>query len=248
MAEISDLIITAKVTITETTNQSYITFNIIEFIKKPQNTTMSTLKLYTSSRAHTTFEQGKEYLVFLIKDVRYHVAYGDYGKLELSTLDPDILDTLRFVFDSSNEIQFQGLIISPRKISQWENITIMFIITNKQAQNDTIGFIIEHHPPAYLIIDEGNTSLKYFQYAKSVSIEAGERFFYKYVLSSKYTGVNTVVMNYLGHQVWAESFTVYEPEVDEVKSYEGIEFQQFLILILGVVLVSIFIVWLLYPD
>jgi len=41
---------------------------------------------------------------------------------------------------------------------------------------------------------------------------------------------------------------VVAPEIDEVKPYTGIEFQQTLVVALGVVLLSIFIVWLLSPD
>lgn len=38
------------------------------------------------------------------------------------------------------------------------------------------------------------------------------------------------------------------PEIDDVKPYTGIEFQQILIVVLGVVLLSITIVWLLTPS
>ncbi|MCW4050109.1 MAG: hypothetical protein NWE89_10290 [Candidatus Bathyarchaeota archaeon] len=41
---------------------------------------------------------------------------------------------------------------------------------------------------------------------------------------------------------------IVKPEIDEVKPYNGFEFQQILIVALGVVLVSIFIVWLLSPN
>ena len=219
MAEISDHIITGTAyNITESRNYTYIQFNNLEYIKNPQNTTTYTLQYYSGSPKYriplkVTFEQGKDYLVFLVQDDLYYVAYGEYGKIELSTLDPGVLDSLRFVYDSANMVQFENLVISPKGISKWEPLTVMFTITINQETDDTIGFIIEHHPPAYLIIDEANTSLKYFQYAKSVPLEAGEHLAYDFTFSSKYTGVNTVVVNYLGHQVLAEPFTVHEPEI-----------------------------------
>ncbi len=100
-------------------------------------------------------------------------------------------------------VQFENLVITPKESPNGNPLTVRFTISNNQETDDTIGFIIEHHPPAYLIIDEANTSLKYFQYAKSVPLKDGEHRAYHFTFSSKYVGVNTVVVNYLGHQVLA---------------------------------------------
>ena len=50
--------------------------------QNPQNTTTFTLQYYSGSPEYriplkVTFEQGKDYLVFLVQDIRYNVAYGD---------------------------------------------------------------------------------------------------------------------------------------------------------------------------
>ena len=216
MAEISDLIITGTVfNITETANHTYIQFNNIEYIKNPQNTTTFTLKLYSGSPEYrrpleATFEQDTEYLVFLTQDVRYHGAYGEYGRIPLTEVDPEAVDSLRFVYDPSNKIRFQLLMIYPNKINQGENVSITFIINNNQDVDAVVGFIIEHHPLANLIIDEADTSLKYFQYAKSVSMSENQWVYYKFDLSSNYTGVNTVVVTQEGSQVLVETFMVNE--------------------------------------
>jgi len=216
MAEISDLIITGTVfNLTESGNFTYIHFNDIEYLQNPQNYTVFTLQYYSGSPEYriplkVNFEQGVEYLVFLVQDIRYNVVYGDSGKIELSTLDPGVLDSLRFVYDSANMVQFENLVITHKGGGAR---TVMFTIYNNQETDDTIGFIIEHHPPAYPNIDEANTSLKYFQYAKSVSLKAGEHRAYDFTFSSNNTGVNTIVVNYLGHQVLAETFTLQEPDV-----------------------------------
>ena len=155
-----------------------------------------------------TFTQDEEYLLFLVQDIYYHVAYGPYGKMKLSEVPPETINNLRYVYDPKNTIIFQDIRITPDEITQSNNTMIRFNITNKLENEATVGFIIEHHPPAYQIIDEENMTLKYLQYAKSVTIPAKMTITYEYVLSSNYTGVNTVVINYQGGPELTDTFKV----------------------------------------
>jgi len=121
-------------------------------------------------------------------------------------------------FFRRSDIWFQNLTVTPSEVNHGDNITIQFRITNNRALEQNIGFIIEHHPPAYMIIDNENMSLKFFQYAKSVSVRPNQTVIYKYVLSSPnyYPGVNSIIINYLGGQIIGESFTVNQPVADYV--------------------------------
>ncbi len=114
------------------------------------------------------------------------------------------------------DIWFQDLSVTPEEINYGENVTIQFNITNKGSQEKNVGFIIEHHPPAYLIIHDENMTLPYFQYAKSISLQPNQKINYKYTLrtSNYYPGVNTIIINYLGSKVLAETFTVTQPQAD----------------------------------
>jgi hypothetical protein len=106
---------------------------------------------------------------------------------------------------------FQDLEITPKEPYLGENVTIRFKLNNTNIQGGTVGFIIEHHPPAYLMDD--NTSQRYPQIAKSVLVPQNQMISYKYELSSNYTGVNVIVIYHEGSQVLAETFTVQEPDV-----------------------------------
>ena len=117
------------------------------------------------------------------------------------------------------DIAFRDLMVTPKEISSGENVSIQFFITNKRSQERNIGFIIEHHPPVYLIIDEESMTLKFFQFAESISLQPNQTILYVYFpLSSNYVGVNTVIINYLGGQALAETFTVNE--IMDVSSIE----------------------------
>jgi len=217
MAKISDLIFTGKVIdINKDENYTYYKFEIYEYIKNPQNTTTFTLQIrggltgYTKPNA-ASFEKDQEYLVFVIpENTRYIVAYGDYGKIQLSKISPETLDNLRYIYDPLNTIIFQDLTITPEEINNGENVTILFKITSKENQESTVGFIIEHHPPPYQIIDEEKLTLKYFQIAKSISIPARRTISYEYILESNYTGVNTIEINYQGSPILINTFKVIE--------------------------------------
>jgi len=155
-----------------------------------------------------TFTQDEEYLLFLVQDIYYHVAYGPYGVMKLSEVPPETINNLRYVYNPKNTIIFQDIRIPPDEITPRNNTMIRFNITNKLENEVTVGFIIEHHPPPYQIIDEENMTLKYLQYAKSVTIPAKRTITYEYVLSSNYTGVNTVVINYQGDPELTDTFIV----------------------------------------
>lgn len=107
-----------------------------------------------------------------------------------------------------SDIVYNSLTITPKKVMSGENVTILFTIINNQTRDAVAGFIIEHHPPPYTIIDEENMTLKYFQYAKSVSILSNQTLTYRFVLASNYTGVNTVVVSYLGGPELIDTFNV----------------------------------------
>jgi hypothetical protein len=121
-------------------------------------------------------------------------------------------------FFRRSDILFQNLTVTPSEVNHEENITIQFRITNNHALEHNIGFIIEHHPPAYRIIHNKNMSLKFFQYAKSVSVRPNQTVIYKYVLGSPnyHPGVNSITINYLGGQIIGEAFTVNQPVEDYV--------------------------------
>jgi len=121
-------------------------------------------------------------------------------------------------FFRRSDILFQNLTVTPSEVNHGENITIQFKITNNHVLEQNIGFIIEHHPPAYRIIHNENMSLKYFQYAKSVLVRPNQTVIYKYVLSSPnyYPGVNSIIINYQGGQIIGEVFTVNQPVADYV--------------------------------
>lgn len=123
--------------------------------------------------------------------------------------------TTRDVF-IRGDIAFQDLTVAPKEINHSENMTILFKITNRRSQERIIGFIIEHHPPAYLIIDEENMTLKYFQFAKSISVLPNQTITYEYVLRvpNYYPGVNSIIINYQGSQALAATFTVNEIDDD----------------------------------
>lgn len=115
------------------------------------------------------------------------------------------------VFRRGN-IVFQDLKVTPEEIDRGDNVTIQFKITNNGDQEENIGFILEHHPPAYLIKYDENVTLPYFQYAKSVLVPPNQTIIYKYTLRSSnyYHGVNSIIINYQGSQTIAETFTVNE--------------------------------------
>ena len=224
MAEVSDFVFIGKVTDIElTANFTYYQFNVNEYIKNRQNMTEITLQIYGGStellrRNGVSFDLDEEYLVFIVQDIRPNVAYGENGKILLEDVDSSKLDDLRYIHNPSRDTVFQGLSIWPRTISQGENITMQFMITNKLDQENTVRFIIEHHPTAYQVIDNENMTKKYFQIAKSVSIQPDRTNIYTYVLGSNYTGVNTIIISHQGRQILYQTFTVRELRVS---NYSG---------------------------
>ena len=114
---------------------------------------------------------------------------------------------------SEETIVFDVLTITPNHVSVDENVTLLFKITNNENRDELVGFIIEHHPPPYLIVDNENMTLKYYQYAKSTTIPAGKTITYVYRLSSEYPGVNTIVVTHEGSPVLTGTFTVSEKRI-----------------------------------
>ena len=55
---------------------------------------------------------------------------------------------------------FDTLTMTPNHVSIDENVTLLFKITNNENRDELVGFIIEHHPPPYLIVDNENMTLK----------------------------------------------------------------------------------------
>ncbi len=211
LAENSDLIFTGKVTnITTDENYTNYDFQVYEYLKNSLNSTTFTYKSAKIGRISydVTFILNEEYLLFLVKDTNYHIAYGPYGKMKLSDISAETINNLRYFYDPKNTIIFQDLRIAPDEIHKGKNITIRFNITNKQEKEAIVGFIIEHHPPPYQIIDQENMTLKYVQYAKSVTIPAKRTITYEYILNSNYTGVNTVMINYQGGPKLTDTFLV----------------------------------------
>lgn len=212
LAEVSDLILMGKVTnIEQTENYIFYTFQVYEYLKNPINQTTFTYQRTEGLIGELTdvsFKQDEEYLLFLVQDIRYHTAYGDYGKILLSEVSSETIDNLRYIYDPNNPILFQDLRISPKEIRQGANTTIRFNITSKLEQETTVGFIIEHHPPPYQVIDEENMTLKYLQYAKSSAIPTKSTITYECNLSTRYTGVNTIVITYLGSPMLTDTFMV----------------------------------------
>ncbi|TFH13483.1 hypothetical protein E4H04_11880 [Candidatus Bathyarchaeota archaeon] len=215
LAEISDIIFTGKlINIDKDENFTHYKFTVYEYIKNPQNTTTFTLQIPGGlsgpiSSWDASFDLNKEYFVFTVPvKTRYIVPYGEYGVRHLSDVSQWTIINLKYIYDPNNTILFQDLMISPYEIYQGKNTTIRFNITNKQENEATIGFIIEHHPPPYQIIDEENMTLKYLQYAKSVIVPARSTITYEYILSSNYAGVNTIVINYQGGPKLTDTFKV----------------------------------------